>query len=131
MLGNENYANVSEAIKDEYNERGSLLNEYENKYECQIYQYHMHDGKMLYLLTKHSLWNRKHYPFLMCKCKRGHFFQNQSACKLITQEKHIKYWEKSKEHFDNEKEKKYHTLLKHTKIGLTKIILDALILECI
>ena len=73
MLGNENYANVSEAIKDEYNERHSLLNEYKSKHDCQIYQYHMHDGKMLYLLKQHSQWNRKHYPFLMCKCKRGAF----------------------------------------------------------
>ena len=100
MLENENYANVNEAIKDEYNERDSLLNEYETKHDCKIYQYHMHDGKMLYLLTQHSQWNRKHYPFLMCKCKRGGFFTNNKAFKFITQEKHITYWEKSKEHFD-------------------------------
>ena len=79
MPGNGNYANVSEAIEDEYNERHSLLNEYNLKHDCQIYQYHMHDGKMLYLITQHSMLNRQHYPFFMCKCKRGGYFFIQKS----------------------------------------------------
>eukprot|EP00957_Ditylum_brightwellii_P119655 9129507-Ditylum_brightwellii.AAC.1 len=33
--------------------------------------YYMYDGKMLYSLTQHGNWNRKHHPFLLCKCRRG------------------------------------------------------------
>ena len=32
------------------------------------YYYELHDGKMLYMLTQHSLWNRKHHSFLLCAC---------------------------------------------------------------
>ena len=83
ILGNENYANVSEAIKDEYNERNSLLNEYKAKHDCQMYQYHMNDGKILYLITQHSMWNRQHYRFLMCKCKRGDFLNQTKHVNLL------------------------------------------------
>ena len=69
---------------------------------------------MLYLLTQHSMWNRKNYPYLMCKCKGGAFFKTNKACQLIKQDDHIRYWEKSKEYFYNEKQKMIHTLLKHT-----------------
>ena len=71
MIGNENYANISQSIKNEYNERQYLINKYNLKHGCQIYQYYMHDGKMLYLITQNSMWNRKHYLYLICKCKRG------------------------------------------------------------
>ena len=83
MIGNENYANTSQAIEHEYNERQSLINKYNLKHGCKICQYYMHDGKMLYLITQNSMWNRKHYPYLMCKCKRGAFFKTNKACKLI------------------------------------------------
>ena len=34
--------------------------------------YDMHDVKMVYMfLTQHSQWNRKHHPFLFCKCRKG------------------------------------------------------------
>lgn len=38
--------------------------------------YDMHDGKMLYMLTQHSLWNRKYHPFLLCKCEHGEGVKN-------------------------------------------------------
>ena len=31
----------------------------------------LHDGKIAYLLTQHSLYLRKHNPFLLCCCDRG------------------------------------------------------------
>ena len=131
MLGNENYANVSEAIEDEYNERQSLINEYNLKHDCQIYQYHMHDGKMLYLITQHSMWNRKHYPFLMCKCKRGVFLK-QTPHVNVLRKRNISNIGKDQRNILIMKNRKiYHTLLNHTEIGLMNIILDALILECI
>lgn len=33
--------------------------------------YEPYDGNMYYLLTHHSLWNRKHRPFLLCNCKNS------------------------------------------------------------
>ena len=35
------------------------------------YYYELYNGKMLYMLTQHSLWNRKHHPFLLCACHQG------------------------------------------------------------
>ena len=37
----------------------------------QISCYDLRDGKMIYLLTQHALFNCKHHPFLLCKCRRG------------------------------------------------------------
>ena len=79
MIGNENYAKIIQAIENEYNEIQSLINKYNLKHGCQIYQYYMHDGKMLYLITQNSLPNRKHYPYLMCNCKRGEFFKTKNS----------------------------------------------------
>ena len=39
--------------------------------------------------------------------RKNRFFYKKKAFKLITQEQNVKYWETSKEHFDNEKLKKY------------------------
>ena len=33
--------------------------------------FELHDGKILYLLTQHSLFYFKYFPFLLCKCQRG------------------------------------------------------------
>ena len=59
--------------------------------------YDLHDGKMLYLLTQHSLWNRKHHPFLLCKCKRGNGVLNNSThmCSIIDDDDQVKLYEKS------------------------------------
>ena len=41
---------------------------------------------MLYLLTQHAQWNRKHSPFLLCSCTKGEGVRNNEnhVCKLIT-----------------------------------------------
>ena len=52
MIGIENDENISQAIEDEYNERKSLINECNLKHGFKIYQYYIHDGKMLYLITQ-------------------------------------------------------------------------------
>ena len=50
----------------------------------------MHDEKMGYALTHHALWDIKHTPFLICKCKRGEVFRNADhVCKLITHEEYL------------------------------------------
>ena len=39
--------------------------------DCTIFIYDLHDAKMLYILTGHSLYNRTHKPFILCGCRRG------------------------------------------------------------
>ena len=58
--------------------------------------YDMHDGKMIYQLTQHSLYNRKYYPFLLCKCHRGDGVKNsEHECVQVTHSDHCKYYERS------------------------------------
>ena len=64
--------------------------------------YDMHDGKMLYLLTQHSLFNRKHHPFLLCNCKRGAGVQDGNhQCKIINDEEQLRLYNRSKRRWDN------------------------------
>ena len=80
-----------------------LLKEvYKSKYELsfedgtRVY-YDMHDGKMLYILTQHSLYNRKHYPYILCKCMRGEAVRDPNhVCKLISHDEHLRLWDRSK-----------------------------------
>ena len=52
--------------------------------DCEICLYSLHDGKMLYLLTQHSLFNRKFKPFLLCSCKRGECYKINHKCTMIS-----------------------------------------------
>ena len=63
--------------------------------------YDLHDGKMLYLLTQHSMWNRKEHPFLICDCKRGEGVVNNEhhQCNIINNDDQVKLYEKSKKKF--------------------------------
>ena len=51
---------------------------------------------MLYLLTHHSLFNRKHQPFLLCTCQRGEGIDRNHICKLIDHDEQIRLWDRSK-----------------------------------
>ena len=64
--------------------------------------YDLHDGKMLYLLTQHSLWNRKTKPFLLCSCSRGEGVENNldHRCKIINHNDQVKYYQLSKDKFE-------------------------------
>ena len=64
--------------------------------------YNMHDGKMLYLLTQHSQWNRKHHPFLLCTCKKGEGVvpSHGHVCRVITEEENVTLYDKSKQRFN-------------------------------
>ena len=75
--------------------------------------YDLHDGKMLYLLTQHSQWNRKYKPFLLCKCGRGEGVPKekemgdneedqevQHECIKISHEDHIRFFERSQRRWD-------------------------------
>ena len=50
-----------------------------------VWIYDMYDRKFLYLITQHSMWNRKNHPFLMCKCTRGND-KVKGFCKCIMQD---------------------------------------------
>ena len=58
----------------------------------------MHDGKILYMLTGHSLWNRKHFPFLFCTCSRSDGVHNHSnhVFTLISHHEHHHLYNRSK-----------------------------------
>ena len=58
---------------------------------------------MLYLLAHHSLWNRKKFPFLLCKCKRGQGIDDNHICIPITlceemrlRERSVRRWDKKR-----------------------------------
>ena len=60
--------------------------------------YNLHDGKMLYLLTQHSQWSRKHHPFLSCKCKKGKAVHNgqNHTCTMMSNDEYIRLHTRSK-----------------------------------
>jgi hypothetical protein len=59
----------------------------------------LHDLKMTYGLTQHSLWNRKVHNMLLCKCTKGEGVRkNRDAnfkCTRLTHDEQIKYWDRS------------------------------------
>lgn len=83
-----------------YKEKAALHFEklFKDEERCNVLFYDYHDGKMLYLLTQHSLWNWHHHPFLLCKCSRGAAVDTNHKCKIISQEEqvrlysHLKHW---------------------------------------
>ena len=63
---------------------------------CNISYYDLHDGKMLYLLTQYSLWNRKHHPFLLCGYMRDEgVINNSHTCKVMSDKDYLVRYERS------------------------------------
>ena len=71
-----------------------------------IWTYDVHDAKFLYLITQHSLWNRRHHPFLICKCKRGESFRVNHQCTVLTDEEYKQYWKDSSRKWEVQKEER-------------------------
>ena len=88
------------------------MNTYRN---CPIEFWDMHDGKMLYLLIQNSSYNRKFYPFLFCKCRRGDFLKDGFKCELITHNEHQILYDNSSRKFGRNLEKN------QTKYGSDKL----------
>ena len=66
----------------------------------------MHDGKMLCMLTQNSLWNRRFYPFLLCKCQWGDGVKNDDhECVQFTHEEQVYFYERSNKRWDRQREK--------------------------
>ena len=114
MIGAETYANMLPAIqpiferKKEIHEKGCNVVDRNNctiiDNDSKITMYDLHDGKMLYLLTQHSLYNCKHHLFLLCKCQRGVGVQNSNhECELINHDDQVKYYNRSERRWNNKR----------------------------
>ena len=112
MVGDKKDTNVFPAVKKIYSvkermrEAGGVLPSYPL---VKFHFYELHDGKMLYLLTQHSLFNRKHHPFLLCTCKRGEGVRNQEhQCRFLSQDEQIRYWERSLQRWEDKRKRCAH-----------------------
>ena len=131
-MGKEDFATMKKLVEAHYRERAIKIQELERKYKCKIICYDVHDGKMLYILSQHSNYNRKNYPMLTCRCKRGECFMNRRhKCKQFTDEEVVEKYERSKAYYHNKiEEDKDWDIKKHAKwadeenYGITHFGLD-------
>ena len=98
VIGDENCKTIFPVVGDVYNTKrelikGSSASLFPSRH---ISFYDMHDGKMIYLLTQHSLWNRKFYPFLLCTCTRGDGVKHiDHQCSMLSHSDQCKYYKRS------------------------------------
>ena len=79
------------SLKDHYKEKAQLVSNHSN-----FHYYDLHDLKMSYLLTQHSLWSRNNHPFLLCSCNRGEGVKNsEHVCKLVSDDEQVYYYNRS------------------------------------
>ena len=80
-------------IQQVYNENNLLRADTMN---ANIDFYKMHDSKMIYQLTQHSLYSRKYHPMLLCRCKRGEVVQDiDHSCTIIEDSDQLEYYNRS------------------------------------
>ena len=93
------------SVLDEHYKSRKELQESVKNSGINLHCFEVHDAKMIYNLTQHSLWNRRFHPFLLCKCKRGEAVKDpiNHKCQLISDKEYVLLYEKSKKKF----EKKY------------------------
>ena len=98
MRGSESLYTIMPAVKDYFESRKLVRDDSHPETSRQNFYYHdLHDGKMLYLLTQHSLWNRKYHPFVLCKCTCEVGVKDPNhACIVISNSEQLKLWDKSK-----------------------------------
>ncbi len=103
----ENWHNIEQLLGPYYDEvndkdlfKGSVIDD-----EKLVEFYNFHDGKMLYMLTQHSLWSQKHHPFISCKCRKGDSVQNgkDHVCSMMTNEEYKRLHQRSEEAFNARK----------------------------
>ena len=56
---------------------------------------------MIYILTKHGVYNRKHHLLVLCKCKRGDDFKSRKEheCKQLSKDELTCLYNKSLERY--------------------------------
>ena len=73
-----------------------------NHSSSNVWVYDVHDAKMLYSLTQHSQWNRKHNPFLVCKCNRNTGLDDENHKFIMLDDSESKrLWERSLRRWDS------------------------------
>jgi len=88
-------------LKNHYESRIKLKDKLKND-GINLCLFDVHDGKMIYNIMQHSQWNRKHHPFILCKCKRGNAVKNleHHTCDIIGDEDQLMYYNKSAVKFE-------------------------------
>ena len=109
LVGEEKAMNLFPALMDMYackhemRRNNGVVLSIPNK---RVVFYDLHDGKMLYILTQHSLFNRKHHPFLLCKCQRGAGVANANhICEPISHDEQIQRYERSERRWNIKRER--------------------------
>ena len=109
LMAKEEIGVLDEVTKDYYNVR-TRFNNKSLKLEVEepgtgieVFCYDTHDGKMIYELTQHSSWSRKHHPYVLCKCNRGaSTMTTNHICEMMSDQEYERLWKNSKERYDNE-----------------------------
>ena len=101
VVGDEKMCNVVPAVTSMYQWLGNNVEkDSANILERKVHVYEVHDGKMIYALTAHSLWNRQHHPFLLCSCQRGDGVVDPNhQCTIISDAEHERLFDKSLQKF--------------------------------
>ena len=101
MRGDETARNIFPAIENILENKKEMVDEMTKNPDGDQYDmYELHDGKMIYLLTGHALYNRKFHPFVLCKCMRGDGLKEGHVCKIISHEETVQMWDKSKKRWE-------------------------------
>ena len=96
VVGDEKFDTLLPALKKIYESKADIRRREVSEDKVKHVTYDLHDGKMLYLLTQHSLFNRKHHPFLLCACQRGEGVKDPNhCCKLLSDEDHYHWHQRS------------------------------------
>ena len=105
LRGKETYESMIPSTIDYFNSKNYFKQRQNETSQSTYYYYDMHDCKMLYLLCQHSLWNRKHKPFLLCNCKRGEGVINNNTHQCVERshqneidlyDRSLKRWERKR-----------------------------------
>ena len=120
VIGKEEPCSVMASVSNHYNEK-TLLKLKFNDMGYHVYMYDMHDGKMLYILSGHGMWNRKHYPFLLCKCNRAKGVNNPGhVCKMMSHSEHSSFYHESLHKWDEISKSDMAYTKKNTWTGWTR-----------
>ena len=93
-------------LTSHYEDKSKVRSKEENK-ELELTD--MHDQKMNYGLTQHSLWNRTGHPFIGCKCVRGERVSKNDKpdfkCVPVTDEEYRQHYERSRKRLEQKTER--------------------------
>ena len=106
VRGTESLFTMMPAVKQYFEEKRVLaLRSLNNASTTKFRFYDLHDGKMLYLLTQHSMWNRMYNPFLLCTCSRGDGVKNNKThkCRMLTNNDYKVLYERSQKRWDKKR----------------------------